>query len=137
MNQDAQIEQARQLILQGQYNDAQAILILIEHPTATELLSRIEDMRAFRAKHPKQSIKKDYVFSAVIVLVLYILFWIVGLLVNVHYLGQARRNDKNPDYEVTGLGCLWSLLLVVGIGPFAAFFCWIASIIATMPPIPS
>jgi|GEM_PF-2676740 len=125
MSEEEQLQKARQLILQGQYAEAEAILFLIDHPTATELLSRIENMREFRTTHPKERIKKDYITPAVIVMVLYFVGWIFGLLVNIHYLGQARRNNKNPDYEVTGLPCLWALLLVIGIGPFAAIFCLI------------
>ena len=126
MNEETQgLQQAKQLILQGQYAKAEAILRLIDHPSATEMLSRIDNMRSISDKHLKTTIKKDYVTPALIVTVLYVSIWIVGLLVNVHYLGEARRNSKNPDYEVTSLGCLWSLLLVAGIGPFAAFFCFL------------
>ena len=56
--------------------------------------------------------QKSYVGAAVLVLLLYCLFYLPGLIVNCLYLDDARKTAKVAGTTPTGVGCLWIMLLL-------------------------
>lgn len=64
--------------------------------------------------------QKSYIGPAVLTFFLYWLFFIPGLLVNILYLKDARKNAKIAGKNPSGYGCLivllvWSLLPFIGL----------------------
>jgi len=55
---------------------------------------------------------KSYVSAAIVTFVAYIFFWLPGLIFNVMYLQDARKNAKIAGESLPGTGCLWILLIV-------------------------
>ena len=60
---------------------------------------------------------KSYTGPAVIVFILYWLFWLPGLIVNFMYYNEAKRMERIAGQSLPGVGCLSALLWlnVVGI----------------------
>lgn len=57
--------------------------------------------------------QKNYVGHAVITLILYYLgFWIVGLILNILFLSDARNHQRQTGRAASGVGCLWLLIAV-------------------------
>ena len=54
---------------------------------------------------------KSYTGSAIVVLILYWIFWIPGLIANVIYYQEAKRMEKIAGHGLPGVGCLTILLL--------------------------
>jgi len=55
---------------------------------------------------------KSYVSSAIITLIAYAVFWLPGVIFNIMYLNEARRNQKIAGQSLPGVGCLWILLII-------------------------
>lgn len=62
---------------------------------------------------------KSYISAAVLTLILYWIFWLPGLIVNVMYLNEASRNQQIGGEKLPGVGCLW-LLLILNLLPLLA-----------------
>lgn len=60
---------------------------------------------------------RSFIGSAFIVLILYIFFWIVGLVLNIVYLREAKMEQYATGYPPEGKGCLIALLWIMGIIP--------------------
>lgn len=66
---------------------------------------------------------KSYVTPAIITFVAYIFFWLPGLIFNIMYLQDARKNAQIAGESLPGTGCLWILLLAnVGVILFFVVF---------------
>jgi len=63
---------------------------------------------------------KDYLVPALATLVLYWLFWIAGLGLNLYYLNDARRLERDSGRQQQNVGCLKLLLGVYVVLPLAA-----------------
>lgn len=66
----------------------------------------------------KAVVGKNYTVHAVVALVLYFFMWVPGLVLNVIYLKQANRDQRETGKAPEGKGCLLWLLWVFGIIPF-------------------
>jgi hypothetical protein len=53
---------------------------------------------------------KSYTGAAVLVFILYWLFWIPGLIVNVMYYTEAKRTERLAGQSLPGVGCLTVML---------------------------
>lgn len=78
---------------------------------------------------------RSFVGPAFIVLVLYIVFWFVGFILNIVYLREAKNEQYATGYSPEGRGCLIALLWIMGIIPvilsiFTVFVWMILMIIA-------
>ena len=73
-----QLEEARELIRAKRYEDARALLITIDHPTADKWLDRLNSMTAARSA-PMGPVA-DYATKAIVLIVLYFLLFIPGLI---------------------------------------------------------
>ena len=106
--------EAKRLIKAKQYEDARAILMTVDHPTAAKWLKRLNEILQ------TQPVKKvtDYTVIAVLVMVLYAVLWLPGIVANIVFLQQAKREQRETQTKPEGLGCLWSLLIVLGVLPF-------------------
>lgn len=60
---------------------------------------------------------KSYTTPAIITLVLYIFFWIPGLIANVVYLLEANKTKSITGVNPDGYGCLLALFICVCIIP--------------------
>lgn len=60
--------------------------------------------------------QKSYVGAAVITFLVYWLFYLPGLIVNVLYLADARKTARVAGSAPAGLGCLW-IMLILGLLP--------------------
>jgi len=60
---------------------------------------------------------KSYMGTAVMVLVLYWVFYLPGLIANIVYLAEASRYKATTGHSPDGVGCLWALLWVFLLGP--------------------
>lgn len=76
--------------------------------------------------------EKSYVTPAIITLILYWLLWIPGLIANIYYLMDAKRAQETPGQVVTGVGCLWALL-VVALAGVAISICSFVVLMLTVP----
>jgi len=61
--------------------------------------------------------QKNYVGAAVLTFLLYLVFFLPGLLANLLYLSAARKAAKAAGRAPTGIGCLW-IMLILGILPW-------------------
>jgi hypothetical protein len=62
---------------------------------------------------PRSASVKSYVGQAVLTFFLYYLgFWIVGLIVNILFLNEARDYQRTVGRSPSGVGCLWALIIV-------------------------
>jgi hypothetical protein len=61
---------------------------------------------------------KSYVGSAVVTFVAYMFFWLPGLIFNIMYLQDARRMERVAGHSLSGVGCLWLLLILNVVVPF-------------------
>jgi hypothetical protein len=59
---------------------------------------------------------KSYTGSAVIVFILYWLFWIPGLIVNWMYYNEAKRMEQIAGHSLPGVGCLTLMLWLNVVG---------------------
>jgi Skp family chaperone for outer membrane proteins len=60
---------------------------------------------------------QDLTSAAVLTFILYLLFWLPGLIVNLVYLDKASRIKRSAGQEPAGAGCLIALLVIFGIVP--------------------
>lgn len=71
--------------------------------------------------HSSSAPAKSYIGQALISLALYYLgFWIVGLVVNVLFLREALQYRRSTARPVSGVGCLWAVLVVHVVVPLSA-----------------
>ena len=146
---DQKIERARELMAAGRYDAAKRILIdLPDNPMAIGLLSTIEQIapatsskqknediyrqdEAMQYQPPKDKVRvgqsdrpepRNYILMAFITLGGYFFMWPVGVFLNLHFIGEARK-DKEVwgDDAVEGVGCLWALLMAQMVGLIAFF----------------
>lgn len=54
----------------------------------------------------------SYVTPAVITFVAYLFFWFPGLIFNIMYLQDARKKQQQAGTSLSGVGCLWILLIM-------------------------
>jgi hypothetical protein len=68
----------------------------------------------YPAQQPKVvSIRnQSFTSKAVIAFLLYFLFYIPGLIVNIMFISQANRVRKETGQTPSGIGCLWATLIV-------------------------
>jgi len=59
-----------------------------------------------------QARSKSYTGSAVLTFFLYWLFWLPGLIVNILFLNEAKKNERLAGMSLPGVGCLKILLWV-------------------------
>ncbi len=57
---------------------------------------------------------KSYTTAAVVVFVLYCLFWLPGFVANWLYLHEARQAEKVYHQELPGVSCLTYMMLLLG-----------------------
>ena len=55
---------------------------------------------------------KSYVSAAIITFVAYLFFWLPGVIFNIMYLQDARKNADVAGHSLPGTGCLWIRLIV-------------------------
>ncbi|NJL54974.1 hypothetical protein HC928_07145 [bacterium] len=151
---DTKLEQARQLIKEKDYDAARKILETIpEHPKAQEWLARLDEIAPRKRKNePSDPFKddpfadpfavqrsyagvrpgevqvvrapRDYTVMAIVILILYWVFWLPGLIVNVIMLSEANQVQRETGMAPEGKGCLTALLWF-NVLPFLAFCCGI------------
>ncbi len=68
----------------------------------------------------RAAVARNYVTPAVITLILYLVFWLPGLVVNLVYLSHAGQDERASGVAPEGKGCLTALLWVFGILPVGA-----------------
>lgn len=76
--------------------------------------------------------EKSYVTPALITLILYWLLWLPGLIANIYYLSDARKAQNTPGQVVTGVGCLWALL-ILALGGVVVSVCSFIVVMLTVP----
>jgi len=72
----------------------------------------------FATEAAKAVIGKNYTVYAIAALAMYTFLWIPGLVLNVVFLNQANRDQRETGQAPEGKGCLLWLLWVFGIIPF-------------------
>jgi len=75
--------------------------------------------------------QKSYIGPAIVTFILTLLFWIPGLIANILYLREARKVQSRAGQKLTGVGCLWALLMLNTIIPFAIVIIFIGSSVNT------
>ncbi len=76
----------------------------------------------------RAAIGKSYTTPAVITMLLYLLFWLPGVIANLVYLTEATKTRKLTGTAPEGTGCLWAVLLafnlpaIIGIVVFIFIF---------------
>jgi hypothetical protein len=68
----------------------------------------------YAAQRPQVISPRNQSFTgkAVIAFLLYFLFYIPGLIVNIMFISQANRVRKETGQTPSGIGCLWTTLIV-------------------------
>jgi hypothetical protein len=71
-------------------------------------------LQPYPAQQPKviSTRYQSFTGKAVIALLLYFLLYIPGLIVNIMFIGEANRVRKETGQAPSGLGCLWTTLIV-------------------------
>ncbi len=119
---------ARQLIEEKNYEAARSVLRTIDHPTAKEWLTKLDNLApAFPAQGAALP-PRSFTTNAVIVLVLYFILWLPGLIANVIFLREAHEAEKTANQSLPGVGSLSILLGCLGLFPLliAASICALA-----------
>lgn len=80
------------------------------------------------------SSKRDYTTMSLIILVLYWIFWLPGLIVNIIMLNEARNEQSSTGIRPNGMGCLWALLLF-NVVPLLLFCAIISSVVLVGPAV--
>jgi hypothetical protein len=131
MDNNSQMQLARDLIKQKRYQEARNILIKINHPTAKEWIVKIDDILddPFSGQiqkptkplqiYPKQSYQpqynsvseKSYIGASMGLFLFYMFFWLPGLIFNIMYLNEANRVKEQTGKTPAGMGCLQLMLL--------------------------
>ena len=62
----------------------------------------------------------SFTSKAVVTLLVYFIFWLPGLIVNILFLNEAKREERCWNQSLSGVGCL-SIMLWVQIVVFALF----------------
>jgi cytosine/uracil/thiamine/allantoin permease len=66
---------------------------------------------------------KSYTGSAVLVFILYLVFWLPGLIVNLMYYNEAKRMQRIAGQSLPGVGCLsvmlWLNVIAIVLGILA------------------
>ena len=78
--------------------------------------------------------ERDYTLISIIILVLYWVFWLPGLIVNIIMLNEARQKVRESGVRPSGMGCLWALLLF-NVVPLLLFCAVIGSLILVGPAV--
>lgn len=90
---------------------------LSSKPTLGTRKTKMAGKNDANSYHPK-----DYMMPAIFTMVAYWFFWIVGLGLNLYYLNQANRLERETGIKQENVGCLKSLALVfIGL-PIVALF---------------
>lgn len=151
---EEKLERARQLIIDKEYDAARAILETIpEHPKAQEWLARLDEIAPSKRKNEPSNpftedpfadpfagqqaastarpgevqvmrAPRDYTVMAIVILILYWVFWLPGLIVNIVMLSEANQVQRETGMAPEGKGCLTALLWF-NVLPFLAFCCGI------------
>lgn len=101
---EKQLLRAKQLIQAKRYEDARALLITVDHPTADKWLDRLSKVPTAASVGPLP----DYTNKAVALLVLYFVLFIPGLIAGQIWAQQAR-NDLNRYGDIPGAKALISI----------------------------
>jgi hypothetical protein len=72
---------------------------------------------------------RSFTTPAVITMILYFVFWLPGLIVNLVYLNEARALQRQTGREPDGKGCLVALLVVMGGLGLIGICVWVAIIV--------
>ncbi|MGJ3237519.1 MAG: hypothetical protein ACFE0Q_02320 [Anaerolineae bacterium] len=66
--------------------------------------------RKYKLNAPSET--KDYTGSAIVTLIAYLFFWIVGFIFNLYYLFEASQYQQQHGQPAQGVGCLWAMLTI-------------------------
>ncbi len=70
---------------------------------------------------------KSYTGSAVLVLILYLVFWLPGFIVNIIFMNEAKKMEKVAGQGLPGTGCLVFLFWFNIVGIIIGFILWLAA----------
>jgi hypothetical protein len=128
MSTKEQMLKAKKLIESQRYKEARAILLTVDHPLADKWLHKLNRYiippappKMWTTAPSSISQPKDYNVTALIILLLYLLFYLPGLIANIIYWSQARQEAKRIGKNPDGMGCLTALLVVLGALPLLGF----------------
>ena len=103
----AKLLQAKALIRQKRYDDARALLITVDHPTADKWLARLS--RVAPTSRP------DYTNKLVIVIVLYFALFLPGLIAHGIWVNQAMQDDRRYDHVPGAMPLIQLWWVVLGL----------------------
>src|SRR5205085_109358 len=102
----AKFEAAKELIREKRYTEARAILVTVAHPLAAEWVAKIDGLAPRTEPHVELARQKNYINSAVVVLVLYFVLWFPGAIANALYYNEAKQMQALAGRELPGVGAL-------------------------------
>lgn len=96
-----QLTDARTLAKEGQYRDARQALQRIDHPIAEKWLKQID-----RRVKTELTSQPDYTTKAIVVIILYFVFYIPGLIANILWHNEGKRLEQITGHSIPGVGML-------------------------------
>ena len=97
MTTEQELAKAKKLIQAKRYEDAKALLITIDHPTADKWLDRLNSLPAGQQEKVKNdATDKDFTAQVVISIFLLLFFFVPGLIALTIWKPQAERYPNAP-----------------------------------------
>jgi hypothetical protein len=75
--------------------------------------------------------QRSFIGPAIVTFVLTWLFWLPGLIANLLFLSEARKVQARAGEKLSGVGCLWALLIVNGIIPLILLIVFLRATLGT------
>lgn len=75
--------------------------------------------------------QRSFIGAAIVTFVLTWFFWLPGLIANLLFLREARKVQGRAGEKLSGVGCLWALLIVNGIIPLILLIVFLRATLGT------
>ena len=102
-----EMQRAQQLIRQKRYEDARAILITVNHPTADKWLARLNTARPTPLR--RNATPQSFTGKLAVTLLLFLLGYIPGLIALAIFAPEAKRAQANTNQPIPGAQALITL----------------------------
>jgi hypothetical protein len=110
---------AKALIQAKRYTEARSILNSVDHPTSREWLAKLDRISPAQSSPEQLAARmKSYTPHAVATIVLYLIFWLPGLIANVIFHNEGKRMETIAGQPLPGVGALglmrkWQFIILV------------------------
>lgn len=84
----------------------------------------------------RAAVGRSYTSPAVVTMVLYLIFWLPGIIANLVYLNEANRTRNLTGQSPDGMGCLWAALIAFNLPVIVFIVILFGSFMGTVAHLP-